>query len=55
MTLEGQDGESESFSIVVPGEAVIEEHTSFQIKGGEISGVVEETNTKTFTLNLITE
>ena len=52
ITLEGNDGEEESFNITIPSQAITDVHNTFQIKGGEISGVVYETNTKTFTINL---
>ena len=52
ITLEGNDGEEEYFDITVPSQAITDVHNTFQIKGGEISGVVDETNTKTFTINL---
>ena len=52
ITLEGKDGDEEYFDITVPSQAITDVHNTFQIKGGEISGVVDETNTKTFTINL---
>ena len=50
ITLDGNDGGEESFSIVIPAEEITKEHNKFRIMGDEKSGVIDATNTKLFTI-----
>lgn len=52
ITLEGRDGDEESFSIVIPADALHDGHNPIRIKGTEKSGDVEETNTKLVSINI---
>lgn len=52
VSLKGNDGDEESFSIVIPAKEVTKKHNPTRIKGTELSGKVLETNTKMVSINI---
>ena len=55
VSLKGNDGDEESFSIVIPAKEVTKKHNPTRIKGTELSGKVLETNTKMVSINIDNE
>ena len=55
VSLKGNDGDEESFSIVIPAKEVTKKHNPTRIKGTELSGKVLETNTKMVSINMDNE
>ena len=55
VSLKGNDGNEESFSIVIPANAITKKHNPTRIKGTELSGKVLETNTKMVSINMSNE
>ena len=52
VSLKGNDGNEESFKIVIPASAITKKHNPTRIKGTELSGKVLETNTKMVSINM---
>ena len=52
ISLKGNDGDEESFSIVIPASAITKKHNPTRIKGTELSRKVLETNTKMVSINM---
>lgn len=52
VSLKGKNGDEESFSIVIPANAITKSHNPTRIKGTELSGKVLETNTKMVSINV---
>ena len=52
ISLEGKDGNEESFEIVIPKSAITKKHNPIRIKGTTLSGKVLETNTKMVSINV---
>ena len=55
VSLKGNDGDEESFKIVIPASALTKKHNPTRIKGTELSGKVLETNTKIVSINMGSE
>lgn len=51
-SLKGNNGDEESFSIVIPASAITKKHNPTRIKGTELSGKVLEANTKMVSINI---
>ena len=52
ISLKGNNGDEESFSIVIPASVITKKHNPTRIKGTELSGKVLETNTKMVSINM---
>ena len=55
ISLKGNNGDEESFKIVIPASAMTKYHNPTRIKGTELSGKVFETNTKMVSINVGSE
>ena len=52
VSLKGNNGDEESFKIVIPASAITKQHNPTRIKGTELAGKVLETNTKLVSINI---
>ena len=52
VSLKGNNGDEESFKIVIPASAITKQHNPTRIKGTELTGKVLETNTKLVSINI---
>lgn len=52
VSLKGNNGDEESFKIVIPASAITKQHNPTRIKGAELTGKVLETNTKLVSINM---